>query len=220
MFVCKICGHVHFGDAPADSCPVCHAPSSAFSRDNDAVKTAENLDAMTAPERKHQPVITVQDDDEGTIINVKVGYTEHPMEDEHWIMFIDMYVNGKYQSRSAFTPGSALAPIVEHIGDNIAGEIVTVASCNKHGRWIARYRKIEKDGIYVCSNCGKTSDTVQHLCSPSKKTSTYTCNYCGIKTDDIKHLCKAKAEKVEYVCGGCGRVSDIADGLCEPDEIK
>jgi len=220
MFVCKVCGHVHFGDTTADSCPVCHASSSAFARDYEAVKTAEDLDNMTVPEKKHQPVITVQDEGEGTVINVKVGYTEHPMEDEHWISFIDLYINGKYQSRNAFAPGSVLAPIIEHIGDSIAGEIVAVANCNKHGRWIARYRKIEKDGVYSCSRCGKTSDTVQHLCSPSKKTSTYTCKYCGVETDNIRHVCKGKAEEVSFTCGGCGRVSDSPDSLCEPDKIK
>ncbi|MEG2770216.1 MAG: NADH peroxidase [Oscillospiraceae bacterium] len=29
-FVCKICGYVHEGDTPPESCPICKAPASAF----------------------------------------------------------------------------------------------------------------------------------------------------------------------------------------------
>ena len=29
-FVCDVCGYVHEGDAPPESCPVCGVPASEF----------------------------------------------------------------------------------------------------------------------------------------------------------------------------------------------
>lgn len=29
-WVCKMCGYVHTGDVPPDTCPVCGAPKSLF----------------------------------------------------------------------------------------------------------------------------------------------------------------------------------------------
>jgi len=218
MFVCKLCGYIHFEDKAPDKCPVCHATS--FNKDDSIINMPADFENMTEAEKKHHPVIVIQESRDGVVVNVRVGEIEHPMEKEHWIVFIDIYVNGKYESRNSFAPGSSFAPIVEHIGDNIDGEIKAVANCNKHGYWVSTYNKPKEEGTYVCKNCGMKSDKSQHLCSPVKKDEKFTCEYCGIKTDDIRHICQKKVESIKYSCETCGRVTNDGESLCSPKEIK
>ncbi|MFQ5645682.1 MAG: desulfoferrodoxin family protein [bacterium] len=216
MFVCKMCGHVHFGTGAPDVCPVCHAPASAFNEDREAIKTPADAGNLTGAEKKHQPVITRND----TVINVTVGDILHPMEAEHWIMFIDLYVDDQYQSRTAFLPGTGLLPIVEKVwNDKTVGEIKAVACCNKHGRWAASLREESREeGVYRCVNCGMTSTTKQHLCSPAS--SKFVCSYCGLEVDNVRHVCEPKANEMKYVCGACGRMAVNGNELCMPDEIR
>ncbi len=39
-YVCSVCGYVHTGDNPPDSCPVCHVPASKFNEMADDMKLA------------------------------------------------------------------------------------------------------------------------------------------------------------------------------------
>ncbi len=218
LLVCEVCKHVVFGREAPSRCPVCYTPKESFKEDNNAINTPENLAELTTAEKKHTPSIVVSETPSGMIINVKVGDIEHPMDDDHWIMFIDTYIDGGYQSRISFNPGNYFAPIVECISDGARKEVKAVAMCNKHGMWAGSYKMPEED-IYECSNCGMKSDSVQHLCSPVKTAEKYICTSCNEETDEIRHICQPKLQKLKYVCRSCGRVSDDGSWLCDPKEI-
>lgn len=77
---------------------------------------------------KHVPVVTRSD---GRIL-VTVGSTPHPMEQEHWIQWIELRT-GDQVYRKHLRPGErpeATFPVVD--GDFTVREL-----CNKHGLWKA-----------------------------------------------------------------------------------
>jgi superoxide reductase len=134
-YVCLVCGHVEFGVAPAN-CPVCHAPKDKFKEDAAAINPAEK-----EGKEKHVPVILVTKEcglipDVCSDIHIKVGATPHPMAEDHWIQWIDVYNNKKHLARYMLTPN--LEPAVSvHIKRELKGKIQVVEFCNKHGRWTA-----------------------------------------------------------------------------------
>ena len=220
MFVCKICGHISFGNEPPEKCPVCHAPSSAFNKNDEALKAPADPDNLTDAEKKHMPLVTIDRSGEFLQIVVSVGEIEHPMESEHWIMYIDLYINDVYQSRVSFAPGGILYPAAELISkETVDIGIKVVSTCNKHGAWLTGFNLAGKAG-YVCTSCGMSSDTTQHLCSPMPGMEPYTCSHCGKKTDDIRHVCVPKLSEISYVCASCGRLADDVDTLCKPVPVE
>ena len=92
-FVCKVCGHIEFNEAPG-SCPVCGAPKTSFEDKPDIIHKPGESKNMGEPEKKHIPSILVVKKC-GLIpqgcedVHVKVGEIEHPMLKEHYITFID-----------------------------------------------------------------------------------------------------------------------------------
>ncbi len=89
-------------------------------------KVTENT--VDAAKEKHVPVIEKGD---GTV-TVKVGDVAHPMEDKHYIEWIEVIADGKsyYQF---LNPGDTPAATF-----NIsAGEVTARAYCNLHGLWKA-----------------------------------------------------------------------------------
>ena len=68
-------------------------------------------------------------------ILVRVGETLHPMTAEHYIQFIDCYVDHKYVARAYLTP--AVNPSVIFHLLNTSGAVQIVESCNLHGLWMA-----------------------------------------------------------------------------------
>ena len=135
LHVCQICGHVEFGAAP-EACPVCFSPKEKYQGDPQAVNTAEK-----EGKEKHIPQIIVTDDcglipDVCRDVHVKVGSVPHPMTDDHYIQWIDAYVNKKFLARYMLTPG--VQPAVGlHLKKEQTGTLTVIESCNKHGRWIA-----------------------------------------------------------------------------------
>jgi len=132
FFVCQKCGHIAFDSAP-QNCPVCH--STNFLEQSDAIK-----DPNTEGKEKHVPVITVNSscgmDNNCKDVNVKVGSTLHPMLEDHFITWIDAYINKKFLCRYQLT--SSLQPIVTiHLKKELSGVIHVIENCNKHGRWIS-----------------------------------------------------------------------------------
>ncbi len=77
---------------------------------------------------KHVPVI-----EKGTNgITVKVGSVSHPMEEKHYIQWIELIVDGKVY-RQFLSPGGAPEAFFP-----ITGEKVTAREyCNLHGLWKA-----------------------------------------------------------------------------------
>jgi len=81
---------------------------------------------VDAAKEKHVPVIEKVDGG----IKVKVGEVPHPMEDEHYIEWIEIIVDGK-ADRQFLNPGEAPEAVFK-----VASENVTAREyCNLHGLW-------------------------------------------------------------------------------------
>jgi len=88
----------------------------------------KNLAAKTTDEgtEKHLPVIEKADGR----IKVKVGSVAHPMEQEHYIQWIELLADGKAY-RQFLNPGDAPEAIF-----NIEAESISAREyCNVHGLW-------------------------------------------------------------------------------------
>ena len=94
-------------------------------------KPMEKLVAKTADEgrEKHVPVIEKTEDG----VKVKVGSVPHPMEDNHYIEWIEVIADGKAY-RQFLNPGDV--PEAEFAVE--AAQISAREHCNKHGMWEGR----------------------------------------------------------------------------------
>lgn len=136
IFICSVCGHLEFGTAP-ESCPVCKSPREKYAQ-NDPIFEESSAKSKEAAV-KHIPQVTVNREC-GMIpehpcldIIVRIGATLHPMEEAHFIQFIDCYVDDRYVSRIMLTPG-VFASGVFHI-KSPGKKITIVENCNIHGYW-------------------------------------------------------------------------------------
>ncbi|MDR1045546.1 MAG: desulfoferrodoxin [Candidatus Adiutrix sp.] len=84
--------------------------------------------AVDASREKHVPVISKIPGG----YQVKVGSATHPMEEKHYIMWIDLLA-GDYCLRKFLKPGEA--PEAEFKTE--AAEVAARAYCNLHGLWQA-----------------------------------------------------------------------------------
>ena len=84
---------------------------------------------VEAAKEKHIPVVSV----EGDVVKVVVGSVEHPMSEEHSILWIELK-SDKGVQRKHLKPGEP--PVVSFA---LAGEkpIEVYAYCNLHGLWKA-----------------------------------------------------------------------------------
>jgi superoxide reductase len=78
-------------------------------------------------QEKHVPV--VESTESGT--TVRVGSVPHPMENEHYIEWIEIIADGK-TSRKFLKPGEQPEAIFKNIADNAKVR----EYCNIHGLWI------------------------------------------------------------------------------------
>jgi superoxide reductase len=138
LFVCGVCGHLEFDHAPQE-CPVCKSPKEKYSQ-KDTVFEESSANSKEAAV-KHIPAITVNKkcglipEIPCTDIIVRIGATLHPMEQKHFIQFVDCYLDQKYITRIAFTPAVSPAACI-HI--KTPGRTVTIVeNCNLHGYWKA-----------------------------------------------------------------------------------
>ncbi len=118
VYKCDLCGNIvevmHGGPGEL---VCCGQPMKMF---------AENT--VDAALEKHVPVIEKVDGG----VKVKVGEVAHPMEEKHWIEFIEIMADGKVY-RQYLNPGEAPEAFF-----NIAAEQVTAREyCNLHGLWKA-----------------------------------------------------------------------------------
>jgi len=88
----------------------------------------ESLIAKTTDEgkEKHVPVIK----EVGERVKVKIGSVPHPMEEKHYIEWVELLVNGKAY-RQFLNPGEA----PEAVFNVEANEITAREHCNIHGLW-------------------------------------------------------------------------------------
>ncbi len=83
---------------------------------------------MDAAKEKHVPVI----EKTAAGFKVKVGSVAHPMEEKHWIEWIEVIVGGKAY-RQFLKPGEA----PEATFDVKADRVLAREYCNLHGLWKA-----------------------------------------------------------------------------------
>ena len=139
-FVCKLCGHVAFNQAP-DRCPVCGAPKTSFAENPAAIKKPANPAVLAEGDKKHIPQIVVNREC-GLIpgggcldVHVKVGEIEHVMEEKHFIRFIDCYLDYKFIARIEFAPAGCHPAAALHV-KTAKGKFTAIENCNVHGSWM------------------------------------------------------------------------------------
>ncbi|MCG9968485.1 desulfoferrodoxin [Pelotomaculum terephthalicicum JT] len=118
MQVCKclICGNVvevlHTGKGQL----VCCGKPMELLKEN----------TVDASREKHVPVISKKDGK----VNVQVGSAKHPMEEKHFIEWVEVLSAGRV-FRQFLAPGNNPAVQFETDGENISAR----AYCNIHGLW-------------------------------------------------------------------------------------
>jgi superoxide reductase len=138
IFICGKCGHIEFGQAPSQ-CPVCYSPASSFKQNDAVFKESEEKSKEAAI--KHVPAITVNKQcgiipETGCMdVVARIGKTLHPMEEKHFINFIDCYVDDKHVGRAFLTP--RLNPAACFHLKAFGAKVTIVEFCNLHGYWIA-----------------------------------------------------------------------------------
>ncbi len=116
IYKCEKCGNIAevlHASPPPMSC--CNQPMTLL--------TPNTVDAA---KEKHVPVI---EKIEGGYL-VKVGSVAHPMEEKHYIVFIEAIVDGKVY-RQFLTPGGAPEAFFPVKGENVTAR----EYCNLHGLW-------------------------------------------------------------------------------------
>ena len=116
VYKCELCGNivelVHGGPGALSCCS------------QKMVLLVENT--TDAAQEKHVPVIEINADS----ITVKIGSVPHPMQDEHFIEWIELMADGKVY-RQNLQPGEipqATFPV-------IAQQVTAREYCNLHGLW-------------------------------------------------------------------------------------
>ena len=116
IYKCEICGNIteviHGGDGELVCC-------------GEEMKLFEEKTADQSKE-KHVPMIEAID--EG--IKVKVGSTPHPMEEKHYIEWIEI-IDGDKSCRHYLSPGQAPETVFEQHKPGVTAR----EYCNVHGLW-------------------------------------------------------------------------------------
>ena len=139
-FACKVCQFVSIDGSAPDKCPVCGSPKTAFEEKEGAIKTPKDAANPTELEKKHTPFIVVVKKcgliPEGCRdVHIKIGDIQHPMQPDHSIQHIDLYIEKKYISRVILTPDACNPAAALHLKAE-KGRLAAVELCNLHGAWI------------------------------------------------------------------------------------
>jgi len=116
-------------------CPICgNTVEAVFGGPGELVCCGEPMkllkeNTVDAAKEKHVPVVT----DLGNSIKVEVGSVPHPMEEKHYIAFVEVLTKKKVY-RHEFKPGEA--PVAEFPVKHAEVESVR-EYCNLHGLWKA-----------------------------------------------------------------------------------
>ena len=116
IYKCEKCGNIveviHEGDGEL---VCCGEPMKLF---------VENT--VDAAKEKHVPVVEKAADG----VKVKVGSVPHPMEESHYIEWVELVIDGKAY-RQFLNPGEA----PEAVFDTKAEKVTAREYCNLHGLW-------------------------------------------------------------------------------------
>jgi superoxide reductase len=119
VYKCELCGNivevVHAGDGDLSCCG------------QDMKLLTENT--VDAAKEKHVPVIEVS---EGTV-KVTIGSVAHPMEEKHYIEWIELTADGKAY-RQFLNPGDAPTATFNVTAKKLSAREL----CNLHGLWSAQ----------------------------------------------------------------------------------
>ncbi len=120
VYKCPVCGNI---------VEVLHAAAGTLACcGQDMALLSENTtDAAT---EKHVPVVEVS----GNTVKVQVGSVPHPMQDEHYIEWIELIADGKSYTQF-LKPGEDPAATFEVAG---ASNLSVREYCNLHGHWQAK----------------------------------------------------------------------------------
>lgn len=117
VYKCDVCGNiVEVTHAGAGELVCCGQPMKLL-----------NENTTDAATEKHVPIIEKTADG----IIVKVGEVPHPMEDKHYIEWIEI-INGDYINRKHLKPGDK--PEAEFY-IQYSDKLVAREYCNLHGHW-------------------------------------------------------------------------------------
>jgi superoxide reductase len=118
VYKCDICGNIievlHGGGGEL----VCCGQPMKLVKEN----------TVDAAKEKHVPVVEKTADG----FKVKVGSVAHPMEEKHWIEWVELVVDGKVY-RQFLKPGQAPEAVFCIKGDKVGAR----EYCNLHGLWKA-----------------------------------------------------------------------------------
>jgi superoxide reductase len=118
VYKCDVCGNI---------VEVLHAGKGQLVCCNEPMKQVKE-NTVDASLEKHVPVI----EKVANGIKVKVGSVPHPMEEKHYIEFIELIVDGKV-CRQYLSPGQAPEAFFAVAGDKVTAR----EYCNMHGLWKA-----------------------------------------------------------------------------------
>lgn len=119
VYKCAVCGNVvEVNHAGGGELVCCDQPMDLLKENTE--------DAAT---EKHVPVIEKVDNK----IKVKIGEVEHPMEDKHYIEWIELLINGK-SYRQFLEPGQKPEAVFTV---EASSQVIARAYCNLHGLWKA-----------------------------------------------------------------------------------
>ena len=115
VYKCDLCGNIvevlHGGGGEL----VCCGESMVLLTEN----------TVDAAKEKHVPVV----EKSAGSATVNVGSVPHPMEEKHYIEWIEVIVNGK-SYRQFLNPGDAPQATF-----NVEGDVLARGYCNLHGHW-------------------------------------------------------------------------------------
>lgn len=92
-------------------------------------KAMDFLEKQTEGDKSPKYLPIIEKTDDGYV--VKVGESEHPMEDEHYIQTITLVVGNESFGKS-LKPGDKQEFVVK---TDAEGPIIATALCNLHGYW-------------------------------------------------------------------------------------
>jgi superoxide reductase len=118
VYKCDVCGNiVEVMHAGGGELVCCGQPMKLFKENS-----------VDAAKEKHVPVIEKTADG----FKVKVGSVAHPMEEKHWIEWVELIVDGKVY-RQFLKPGQSPEATFCIKADKVAAR----EYCNLHGLWKA-----------------------------------------------------------------------------------
>jgi len=93
----------------------------------------------TKGELKHTPDIKIGPKNEKgyTLVEITLGQKGiiHPSTKNHWIDFIELYVDGEKVDTVVFEPGKAMGYAAFNVKLDGAKKVKAIAGCNIHGIW-------------------------------------------------------------------------------------